>query len=159
MLWYSGTVKRANEEAAHRSLAEKYALMSDGELLEIAATYDDLTVTARIGLNAEMDRRGLRMPAPEYPQPKSAPPVDDADDEPVTVGLYRDLPEALLAKGRLESAGMECFLADDNMVRLDWFLSNAIGNMRLQVREKDAEEARELLTKPVTEAEPPEENS
>src|SRR6202020_2478284 len=38
--------------------------------------------------------------------------------ELVTVRKFRDLPEALLAKGSLESAGIECFLADENLVRL-----------------------------------------
>jgi len=63
----------------------------------------------------------------------------------ITLCRYRDLPEALLAKGKLEAAGIECFLADDNMIRLDWFNSNAIGGMRLQVPEKDAEAAIEIL--------------
>ena len=40
----------------------------------------------------------------------------------VTIRAFRDLPEALLAKGSLESAGIDCFLVDDNMVRLDWFM-------------------------------------
>jgi hypothetical protein len=65
--------------------------------------------------------------------------------ELITLWVYRDLPEALLAKGKLESEGIECFLADDNMVRMDWFWSNAVGGIKLRVEQEDAEAALELL--------------
>ena len=54
--------------------------------------------------------------------------------ELVTIRQFRDLPEALLAKGSLESAGIACFLADENMVRLDWFISNFVGGVKLMRR-------------------------
>jgi hypothetical protein len=66
-------------------------------------------------------------------------------NELVTIARFRDLPEALLAKGSLDAAGIEAWLADENMVRMDWFLSNAIGGMRLQVRASDADEALRVL--------------
>jgi hypothetical protein len=69
-------------------------------------------------------------------------------DELITIERFRDLPEALLAKGKLESAGIHCFLADSELVRTDWLWSNAIGNMRLQVRAEDAKEAVEILHEP-----------
>jgi hypothetical protein len=50
--------------------------------------------------------------------------------------------EALLAKGCLESAGIECFLADMNISRLEWPISRG---MRLQVGLDDAETAIALL--------------
>lgn len=56
----------------------------------------------------------------------------------VTIQHFRDIPEALLAKGKLESAGIECLLADGNLVRMDWLLSNAIGGIRLQVQKQDS---------------------
>lgn len=65
--------------------------------------------------------------------------------ELVTIGKYRDLPEALLAKGSLESAGIECFLSDDNVVRMDWFWSNLMGGVKLNVRTEDADAALEIL--------------
>ena len=71
--------------------------------------------------------------------------------ELVTVRQFRDLPEALLAKGSLESAGIECFLADENLVRLDWFISNFIGGIKLNVRPADVENARKLLDEPILE--------
>jgi hypothetical protein len=69
----------------------------------------------------------------------------------VTIERFRDLPEALLAKGKLESAGIRCFLADSELVRTDWLWSNAIGNMRLQVRSEDASDALALLREPAPE--------
>jgi len=72
-------------------------------------------------------------------------------DNFVTVRKFRDLPEALLAKGSLESAGIECNLLDDNMVRLDWFWSNLIGWMRLPVASAEADEATAILDPPIPE--------
>ena len=66
----------------------------------------------------------------------------------VTIERFRDLPEALLAKGKLESAGVQCFLADSELVRADWLWSNAIGNMRLQVKSEDVQEALSILREP-----------
>ena len=60
----------------------------------------------------------------------------------VTIRQFGDLAEALLAKGCLESAGIECFLADANMA---WMDSPVVRGMRLQVNLDDAETAIELL--------------
>jgi hypothetical protein len=69
----------------------------------------------------------------------------DHSGKPVIIRKFRDLPEASIAKSILESAGIECFLSDDNLVRLDWFYSNLIGGIKLLVREEDAEAAIKLL--------------
>jgi hypothetical protein len=66
-------------------------------------------------------------------------------EELVTLWRYRDLPEALVAKSKLDSAALWCFLADENMVYLNWFMSNAIGGVRLQVSDTDAADAMMLL--------------
>jgi len=47
-----------------------------------------------------------------------------------------------MAKGCLQSAGIECFLADENITRLEWPLSRG---MRLQVNPDDAETALAFL--------------
>ena len=78
----------------------------------------------------------------ELPERSTAPSL-------VTVQQFRDIPEALLAKGKLESAGIPCLLADGNLVRMDWLLSNAIGGIRLQVRKQDFESAQALLNEPI----------
>jgi hypothetical protein len=69
----------------------------------------------------------------------------------VTIRRFRDLPEALLAKGGLNSAGIECRLIDDNMVRLDWFMSNFVGGIKLQVKPEDIEAANAILDQPIPE--------
>jgi hypothetical protein len=66
-------------------------------------------------------------------------------EEIVTLWRYRDLPEALVAKSKLDSADVGCFLADENIVRLNWFWSNAVGGVRLQVLDTDSEDAMALL--------------
>jgi hypothetical protein len=71
------------------------------------------------------------------------------DDELVTLWTYRDLPEALIARAKLESEGLECFLADDNMIRMDWFLSNLIGGIKLKVAAADSEAALALLAEEI----------
>jgi len=69
--------------------------------------------------------------------------------ELITLQHFRDVPEALLAKGKLESVGITCVLADGNLVRMDWLLSNAIGGIRLQVHQQDVESARAVLDEPI----------
>jgi hypothetical protein len=135
-------------EQERQLLAEVYSNMSDAELKELAAEKDDLTDLAFAALKDEIKRRGMDIDW-------NSPPVADIIENRnlVTIRKFRDLPEALLAKGLLESAGIECFLADDNLVRLDWFISNAIGNMRLQVGEDDAEAAMGILDQPVPDVE------
>jgi len=91
-------------------------------------------------------------PPPPPPPPEFAAPGDELEfRELVTVRKFRDLPEALLAKGCLESAGIECILVDDNMVRLDWFWSNLMGGIKLQVNREDAETAARILDEPTPE--------
>lgn len=67
----------------------------------------------------------------------------------VTVARFRDLPEALLAQGMLQAAGIPCELADDNIVHMDWFLSNLVGGIRLQVDRDDVGDAEDVLASPI----------
>ena len=72
-------------------------------------------------------------------------------EEIVIVDRFRDLLEAELAKGKLQSAGIDCLVADENLVRMDWFYSNAIGGLRLMVRAEDVDSARTILDEPIPE--------
>ena len=83
-------------------------------------------------LEAEFRRRD-QTPEVDLHVPTRGQDVMEWDDL-VMIRQFRDLPEALLAKGSLESAGIEAFLVDDNMVRIDWFLSNLLGGIKLSVR-------------------------
>lgn len=69
----------------------------------------------------------------------------DPAEQLITVARYRDLSAALLAQAQMQAAGIPCALADENLVRADWFLSNAVGGVRLQVGASDAGAAQEIL--------------
>ena len=71
------------------------------------------------------------------------------NEELVTLWRYRDLSEALIAMSKLESEGLECFLADDNIVRLNWYWSDLIGGVKLQIPAKDTEFALDLLAEEI----------
>jgi hypothetical protein len=53
--------------------------------------------------------------------------------------------EAHLAKGKLESEGIEAFIADENIVGLNWLYSNLVGGVKLKVHEEDRERALKVL--------------
>jgi len=119
--------------------------MTDAELQQLARDAASLTEPAWEALEDELDRRHLDIPSDPAPQSKT-----DLR-RLVTVRQFRDLPEALLAKGSLESSGIECFLRDENMVRMDWFISNFLGGIKLCVQPEDVENARTLLDEPILE--------
>ncbi len=136
-----------NDHHERRRLADNYAGMTDGELQRLARSAESLTELAWDALEDEMDRRHLEYADDPVPEPRQQMEMREL----VTIRKFRDLPEALLAKGSLESAGIECFLADENLVRLDWFISNFIGGIKLNVRAADAGNAQKLLDEPILE--------
>ena len=161
---------------------DQYQRMSDDELLEIAASGDDLVAEARRALDVELDRRNLRgelaakqsaavvaaqssvdsdsndeepehagalLWEPQFMDPSRLPVVSsDEGRDQVVIARFRDLVPAQLAQGALQSAGIDAQLLDDNMIRLDWFASHAIGGVRLVVAREDAEPAAEILQAP-----------
>ena len=62
-----------------------------------------------------------------------------------TIARFMRLEEALVARGVLESAGIECFLADENMMHIAGPHGLVLGGVRLQVTDSDAQAAGELL--------------
>ena len=140
-------VLNSDDLKQRQRLADTYAAMTDDELLKLASNPEALTETAWETLEDELDRRHLELP----PEPADAPAHIDFR-KLVTIRQFRDLPEALLAKGCLESMGIECFLRDDNLVRLDWFISNFVGGIKLCVNPEDAENAQRFSTSPSSKA-------
>jgi len=127
-----------------RRLAEVYSNQTDDELLQSAQNRSALTDIAQRALDDELHRRKLI--------PSAATSSDEVEyREMVTIAKYRDLPEALLAQGNLNSSGIETVLLDENLVRLDWLWSNAVGGIKLQVKSEDAAEATEILNEPIPE--------
>lgn len=125
-------------------LAQVYAALSDGELQQLAAETRSLTAEARAALALEMSRRDISSEPPGEAQ-DSAPGGRAELRDLLTIRQFRDLPEALLAKSVLESAGIECFLGDYNLIRMDWLWSNLLGGIKLRVRQEDALVASRLL--------------
>ncbi|HWZ25121.1 MAG TPA: DUF2007 domain-containing protein [Verrucomicrobiae bacterium] len=106
----------------------------------MALDQENLTEDALSVLESEFLRRGLR-----FERQNLAPIADAEDVQLVALRRFRDLPGALVAKGLLDSAGIKCFLSDENTVRMDWLWSNALGGIRLWVREDDLAESVALL--------------
>ncbi len=85
------------------------------------------------------------------------------EDDLVTIRNYAYGPdpagEAELARVKLESAGIPCFLADREFTSMYWLSSGASHGVKLQVRRSDAERALAALgpapVAPDREAEPP----
>src|SRR5579863_3935648 len=132
------------QKGERNRLAQLYAALSDGELQQLAGETESLTDEARAALALEMSRRDI--PAETWREAEeSAPGGRVALRDLLTIRQFRDLPEALLAKSVLDSAGIECFLGDDNLIRMDWLWSNLLGGIKLRVRQEDALEASRLL--------------
>jgi hypothetical protein len=125
-------------------LAASYAKLGEPELLDLARSYDSLTDSAQAALRAEFARRNL-----------DPPTIEDVEDRAadrrnlVILRRYRDLSEAIVARSLLKSAGIYVFLCDENLVRLDWQMSNFIGGIRLQVEAKDEQAAIDLLNQSI----------
>jgi hypothetical protein len=130
-------------------LEELYASDTDEQLENVAAQAHELTEVARETLRAELSKRGLYVGQLEG----TAPEQDNAEfRDLVTIRAFWNLLEAELAKGLLDSAGIESFLFDDNMVRLDWFNANALGGVKLRVDAGNVDAANQVLEEAAAEA-------
>jgi hypothetical protein len=128
-------------EEESRRLAEVYSSQSDGELAQVAEQRSELTDPAREALRAELSKRGIYIGHLQEPAGSNATEFREL----VPIRTFWNLLEAQLAKGLLESAGIEAFLFDDNMVRLDWFNANALGGVKLRVDADQVDEANRVL--------------
>ena len=63
----------------------------------------------------------------------------------VTVAAFIFPIHAYLLKMRLESEGIQCFLADDITAYINWRWSLAIGGAKIKVRESDLEKIADVL--------------
>jgi hypothetical protein len=130
-------------------LEELYASDTDEQLENVAAQAHELTEVARETLRAELSKRGLYVGQLEG----TAPEQDNAEfRDLVTIRAFWNLLEAELAKGLLDSAGIESFLFDDNMVRLDWFNANALGGVKLRVDAGNVDAANQVLEEAAADA-------
>ena|SRR5687768_9677441 len=63
----------------------------------------------------------------------------------VTIATFDDYLTANLEKQKLERAGIQCYLADENTITIQWTLKNAMGGIKLRVLDRDAEKANSIL--------------
>jgi hypothetical protein len=128
-----------------KQVAQLYASMSEEELKLLADEAWTLTETGKELLSDELARRDLNYQLTTVAKP------DEILGNYVMIRKFRDLPEALLAKGFLESAGIESILVDETTIRMDWLWSNLLGGIKLCVNPEDAATALQMLNQEIPE--------
>lgn len=63
----------------------------------------------------------------------------------VTIATFDQPAQARLAKNALDEEGIRSAISDENLVAMDWLLSNAVGGVKVQVWEEDADRAVAVL--------------
>lgn len=63
----------------------------------------------------------------------------------ITIATYDNPLTANLMKAKLKDAGIESFLANENIIGIQPLYSNAVGGIKLQVLESDATDAMDIL--------------
>jgi hypothetical protein len=140
---------KIDPEQERERLAARYAAMSDQELQKIGHKPRALTDWAFEALRDEMAKRRLDWAGKDLPVPSQmawSEAEEDVGNTPVVIRHYRDIPEAMTDRMILEAADIDCYLYDENMVRLDWLWSNLLGGLKLVVRQSDVEDAEKVLT-------------
>jgi hypothetical protein len=153
-----------NPERERQRLREEYSRKIDGELEQLAGDETDLTDLARNVLKEEMSRRALSVqPGPQLTVTgKYFSTVNEVDtpvamaeglagqsDSLCVVRKFGSYSEALIAKTCLDGSGIECVLADENVLGANPFLSIVLGGVRLFVKQSDFSEATKLLDEPI----------
>lgn len=73
----------------------------------------------------------------------------------VFIRSYSHAMEAQMVAGALEAEGIQTHLENEHLVQQDWFVSNAVGGVRLHVGQDRADDARRIIGEfDATEAEP-----
>jgi hypothetical protein len=72
---------------------------------------------------------------------------EQSGEQMVTIERFRDMLQAEMAKGRLDSAGIRCFLAGENAGLL---YGNGLDGVLLQVSAAEEDDARAILNDPGT---------
>jgi Putative prokaryotic signal transducing protein len=143
-LRYDSVVKPLEFEQQYRFFSSRYSQMNDSELVKLALEAADLSDAAWEALEDELEQRNLEVPEPG---PGSETIITEIRNF-VMLRRFRDIPEALLARGKLDACGIGCFLADENMVRMDWLISNLLGGVKLMVDPEDFMRASRILNEP-----------
>lgn len=138
-----------------RRLSRHYAEMTDGELINLAADFEDLTSEARQVLRDEMKKRGLG--DPETIRAEEISEVQDAGaGKPSTTYVWKNLlcecegqEQARQITEVLRRAGIESWI--DGSAGYSPFLQQEMSNQRLRVlvASDQLEEARMIAAQPI----------
>ncbi len=71
--------------------------------------------------------------------------TEEGWEERVAVAAFSLPWEAEVARARLEAEGIDAVLGDEHLIRLDWFVSQAVGGVKVLVPRSEAEAAAALL--------------
>lgn len=69
----------------------------------------------------------------------------EAGDDLVTIARFSSPIEAHLARTKLESEGIEAFVADEHMISINPVYDLALGGVKLQIKYSDVERAQKSL--------------
>lgn len=78
--------------------------------------------------------------------------------ELVTIATFTYPMDALVPKTKLESEGIWSFVADEELINVNWLNCFAVGRVKLQVRHSDVERAMRVLQEPSPRLEPVEDD-
>ena len=82
----------------------------------------------------------------EEPGQEDAEPIAALPPEPLMTVASFDTPlQANILASRLEAEGVQCFIADAETIGLHGLLANAVGGVKIQVRQSDGPRAAAIL--------------
>lgn len=65
----------------------------------------------------------------------------------VTVESFLYVGQADVLREALDAAGIPAYLADANIITMDWFIGTAVGGVKVQVASEHLQKAQEILAK------------
>jgi hypothetical protein len=140
-------------EVSKEDLEERYRNLADHVLLERLQAGTLTPLATQVAL-AELRSRGLelaaeRADAPEKHDDELAEPDEplelDPDVDLVSVARFTNVLEANVLRACLESHGIFAFVWGEHLGTAHIFLSIASGGVRVQVRQDQVEQAKEVI--------------
>lgn len=124
-------------------LVVRFEQYADDVLLD-RWTSNDLTDVAREAIASVLESRGIApsVAAGEAEEPEHSGPVDTPYE---TIARFGTSPEAQILCSRLKAEGIRAIVTDEHLVTANWFLSNALGGIRVQVPRCNVDTARNII--------------
>lgn len=121
---------------------EQYRQLGEQALLRLYRS-GELTDAAREQVAAELRQRLIE--PPEAPQADAPAPPDQDAGPLITIERMLDPLQAQLVQALLQSEGIPCFVADQQTVQTNPLWTMLVGGVRLQVPQRLAQRAREVI--------------